>query len=100
MEQKVKPAYTALIDYFVALKPKGAGALRRLAPVDGDAYYACVRQHTTTDMTPDQLYELAWQNVARITEQMNAILVAKGLTEGHRARAAARPRCAAVPEHA
>lgn len=83
VETKVKPAYTALIDYFIALKPKAQGNYGAWHLPDGDAYYAwCVRQHTTTDMTPEQLHALGLAEVARITEQMNAILVAKGLTEG------------------
>ena len=50
---------------------------------DGDAYYAwCVRSHTTTDMTPEQVHSLGLSEVARISAEMDGILRAQGLTEG------------------
>lgn len=80
---QVYPSYTKLIDYFVALKPKAQGNFGAWHLPDGDAYYAyLVRMHTTTDMTPDQVHELGLAEVARVSEQMNAILTEKGLTEG------------------
>ncbi len=81
--QQVYPSYTKLIDYFVALKPKAQGNFGAWHLPNGDAYYAyLVRMHTTTDMTPDQVHELGLAEVARVSEQMNAILTEKGLTEG------------------
>jgi uncharacterized protein (DUF885 family) len=81
--QKVYPSFTSLIEYFVALKPKATGNYGVWHMPDGDAYYAwCVRSNTTTDMTPDQLHQLGLAEVARITTEMNEILVAKGLSDG------------------
>ncbi|MET0230765.1 MAG: DUF885 domain-containing protein, partial [Rhodanobacteraceae bacterium] len=48
-----------------------------------DAYYAwCVRMHTTTDMTPEEVHTLGLAEVARISGEMDAILSDKGLVDG------------------
>ena len=79
----VYPAYAGLIDYFTGLQArtlenKGAWSLP-----NGDAYYAwCVRMHTTTDMTPQQVHELGLAEVARVGAEMEAILKQQGLAEG------------------
>jgi uncharacterized protein (DUF885 family) len=50
---------------------------------DGDAYYAwLVRMHTTTRLTPQQVHALGLSEVARVGEEMDAILKLQGLTEG------------------
>lgn len=79
----VVPAYGALIDHFERLLPKAQGNYGAWHLPDGDAYYAwCVRMHTTTDMTPEQVHELGLSEVARITGEMDAILRERGLVEG------------------
>ncbi len=46
----------------------------------GDAYYAyLLKQHTTTDLTPEQIHQLGLAEVARIQQQMLEILHAQGL---------------------
>ncbi len=77
------PAYRQLIDYFKALQPKAHGNFGAWHLPDGDAYYAwCVRMHTTTDMTPEQVHTLGLAEVARISAEMDAILKDKGLVDG------------------
>lgn len=83
IDQSVFPAYLQLIDYFTTLRPKVTGNYGAWHLPDGDAYYAwCVRQHTTTDMTPEQVHTLGLAEVARISIEMDAILKEKGLSEG------------------
>ena len=83
IEHNVYPAYRSLIGYFTALQPKAQRNDGAWSLPDGDAYYAwCVRMHTTTDMTPEQVHALGLAEVARITTEMDAILRDQGLTDG------------------
>lgn len=83
IENSVYPAYRTLIDYFTALKPKAQKNEGAWSLPDGDAYYAwCVRMHTTTDMTPEQVHTLGLAEVARISAEMDAILREQGLADG------------------
>src|SRR5216684_4457768 len=83
IDKQVYPAYRQLIDYFNALLPKARGNRGAWHLPDGDAFYAwCVKMHTTTEMTPQQLHQLGLSEVARIASQMDAILKVKGLSEG------------------
>jgi uncharacterized protein (DUF885 family) len=48
---------------------------------DGRAYYAfAVRQHTTTNLTPDQIHALGLEEVARIRQRMDTEIRASGWT--------------------
>jgi len=83
VQHSVYPAYHALIDYFTALQPKAQRNEGAWSLPDGDAYYAwCVRMHTTTEMTPEQVHTLGLAEVARISGEMDAILKDKGLADG------------------
>ncbi len=81
--QRVYPAYRQLIDYFTALQPKAEGNYGAWHLPNGDAFYAwCVKMHTTTEMTPQQIHQLGLAEVARISAEMDAILRSKGLNDG------------------
>jgi uncharacterized protein (DUF885 family) len=83
IDKSVYPAYRQLIDYFKTLQPKAQGNFGAWHLPDGDAYYAwCVRMHTTTDMTPEEVHTLGLAEVARISSEMDTILKDKGLTDG------------------
>jgi uncharacterized protein (DUF885 family) len=83
IDQRVYPAFHQLIDYFTALQPKAQGNYGAWHLPDGDAYYAwCVKMHTTTEMTPQQIHELGLSEVARIASEMDVILRSKGLGGG------------------
>jgi len=83
IEHNVYPAYHLLIDWFTGLQPKATRNEGAWSLPDGEAYYAwCVRMHTTTDMTPEQVHQLGLAEVARITAGMDAILQSQGLVEG------------------
>jgi uncharacterized protein (DUF885 family) len=68
----------------VALKPQAAtqsAGVGRLP--DGAAYYALMlQQATTTDYTPEHVHQLGLSEVARITQQMDGLLRAQGLSSG------------------
>ncbi|NBB92793.1 MAG: DUF885 family protein [Gammaproteobacteria bacterium] len=83
VEQSVYPAYENLLAYLRELSPKATsnGGVWRLP--DGDAFYQqAIRQHTTTDMSADEIHEIGLAEVERIGREMDAILRAEGLTEG------------------
>jgi uncharacterized protein (DUF885 family) len=83
IEGSVYPAYRGFIAYYEALQPKATGNHGVWALPDGEAMYAwAVRQHTTTDMTAEQVHALGVAEVARIEGEMDAILQAQGLAEG------------------
>lgn len=64
-------------DYLPAAR-KGLGA--RTLP-NGEAYYRfVVRDHTTTDLTPDQIHELGRSEVARIRARMEVVMKEAGWT--------------------
>lgn len=79
----VYPAYQSLIDHYDALLPDARPNNGVWDLPQGAEFYAYqVRSHTTTDMTPDQVHELGLSEVARIEQEMDAILQAEGLVEG------------------
>ncbi|MBA7631220.1 hypothetical protein ES703_38749 [subsurface metagenome] len=79
IEDTVYPAYRRLIDFFthqegIATTDNGVWKLP-----NGETFYAyTLKQHTTTDMTADEIYELGLREVERIQAEMREILVAEG----------------------
>ncbi len=76
----VQPAYAKLDAYFrndylpACSKQVGASALP-----NGAAYYRwCVRQHTTTDLTPEAIHEIGLKEVSRIHAEMESVLKETG----------------------
>jgi uncharacterized protein (DUF885 family) len=83
IDASVYPAYRSFIAYYEALQPKATSNHGVWALPDGEAMYAwSVKQHTTTDMSADQVHALGLSEVARIEAEMDAILQAEGLLEG------------------
>jgi len=83
IQRSVYPAYRDLIAYFDTLQPKALTNRGAWSLPSGAAYYAwCVRMHTTTDLTPQQVHDLGLAEVARIGARMDAILRQQGLVEG------------------
>lgn len=81
--RRVYPAYNQLIAHFVALRPRAQLDQGAWHLPDGDAYYAwCVRMHTTTDMTPQQVHDLGLADVERLGAEMEAVLRGLGLVNG------------------
>jgi uncharacterized protein (DUF885 family) len=81
---QVYPAYKRMRDALVALWPAAAtqsAGVSRLP--DGVAFYnLMLRQQTTSNYTAEELHALGLSEVARITQQMQAILDAQGMKQG------------------
>lgn len=83
IDGSVYPTYKKLIEYYTGLLPKAQGNFGVWHLPDGPAFYAwCVRQHTTTDFTPEQVHQMGLEEVARISAEMDEILKSKGLVDG------------------
>jgi uncharacterized protein (DUF885 family) len=80
----VYPAYARMTAALEALKPQAATQAAGVGRLpDGAAFYAeSLRQMTTTDYSAEQVHQLGLSEVARITQEMAALLNAQGLTEG------------------
>ncbi|MFM2306564.1 MAG: hypothetical protein RLZZ367_1233 [Bacteroidota bacterium] len=73
----VKAAYQRLLDYWLTLEPKAKakGDNGAWSLPDGEAYYNMqLRFHTTTNMTADDVYNTGLKEVARIHDEMRAIM--------------------------
>jgi uncharacterized protein (DUF885 family) len=75
----ILPAYVRLSRFLEGLLDKAGPEAGVWKHPDGDAYYAyMVRMQTTTDLTPEQIYQLGLQEVERIQAEIREILVAEG----------------------
>jgi uncharacterized protein (DUF885 family) len=71
LETTVYPAYRRLIAYFEKLQPKTTADAGVWKFPNGDKFYAEeLRRHTTTEFSPEQVYELGLKEVARIEVEM------------------------------
>jgi uncharacterized protein (DUF885 family) len=76
----ILPAYEALADNLEDLLDRASDEDGVWRLPDGEAYYAfLLRQHTTTDMTPEAVHDLGLDEVDRITEEMRVVLQEMGL---------------------
>lgn len=77
LKNTVKSSYQKLLDYWTALEPKakekGSNGVWNLP--DGDKFYASqLHYHTTTDMTPEEVYQTGLKEVERIQNEMRVIM--------------------------
>jgi uncharacterized protein (DUF885 family) len=71
----VKPAYSALLNYWTQLEKKATTDDGIWKLPNGNAYYAyMLKYHTTTNMSPDEVFELGKKEVARIQNEMRTIM--------------------------
>ncbi len=79
---KVKPAEIALADFFAKeYLPKARASLGASSLPEGKAYYAYrVKRETTTEMSPDQVFDLGRSEIARIRAAMDGIIKETGFT--------------------
>ncbi len=81
IEQSVLPGYQKLTGYLtdtVATATTDDGVWKL---PDGEQYYAyALKQHTTADLTPEQIHQMGLAEVARIQQEMLAILQAQGIS--------------------
>ena len=83
IDDSVLPAYRKLESYLSGFLNKATTDHGVWKLPDGDTYYAQkLREHTTTDISADEVHQLGLREVARINAEMNEILVAEGYTEG------------------
>ena len=77
LQTTVKTSYQKLLDYWTVIEPKakangdkGAWSLPK-----GDEFYSNQLQfHTTTKMTPEEIYQTGLKEVARIQDEMHVIM--------------------------
>jgi uncharacterized protein (DUF885 family) len=84
LHDKVKPAQRALADFFERdYLPRARESLGASAMPNGAAYYAYrLRRETTTDMTPDQVFDLGQSEIVRIRTEMNKVIAEAGFNGG------------------
>lgn len=83
IESVVYPGWQRLIAHFESLQAEARSDHGAWAQPDGDAWYAyAVRLHTTTELTPQQVYALGQQQVAALSAEADAALQALGEREG------------------
>ncbi len=71
----VKPAYEKLIAYLTELEKKSTTTVGAWSWPDGNTYYSmAVRHSTTTNMTPEEIYNLGVKEVARIHDEIRVIM--------------------------
>ncbi len=75
IEGKVMPAYTRVRDYVKTdYLPHARTTVAWTALPDGKAWYEFyVREHTTTDMTPQEIHDVGLREVARILGEMDGV---------------------------
>lgn len=80
---EVRPAYVKLSKFVrEEYEPNGRNDPGLWALPDGDARYrAAVREMTTTDMTPEQIYELGMAQVKELETQMTALAKQQGFPD-------------------
>ncbi len=80
IEVKILPAYRRMRVFIEnEYLPKCRDSFSISALPDGQAWYAhLVKQHTTTDMSPEQIHNLGLSEVARIQMQMRGVMQSVG----------------------
>lgn len=77
----VKPAYTELINYLTELEKQAGTDDGVWRFKDGAAFYnAALKRTTTTDLTAEQIHQIGLDDVARIHNEMRAIMVKTGFS--------------------
>lgn len=76
VEEAIIPGFQALHDYLAgSYIPEGRKELGASKMPNGDAYYAyLVRRYTTLDQTPKEVHERGLAEVARIRQEMEALI--------------------------
>ncbi|SMQ62392.1 Uncharacterized conserved protein, DUF885 familyt [Pseudidiomarina planktonica] len=83
LTEAVFPAYQNLYASLESLQAQADNTAGVWKLPDGDAYYNhMLKQHTTTDLTANEIHELGLAEVARIQADMQAIFSNQGYTSG------------------
>ncbi len=71
LERNIYPAYAKFIEVVERIKHQSDMNAGVWKLPEGDAYYLhCLRQHTTTDMSPEEIHKLGLQEVKRIQSEL------------------------------
>lgn len=82
-EGPIRAALTRQIDTLTALLPKAGEAAGVSRLPDGAAYYAAtLHQHTTTDMSAEEIHQLGREQLADLHARMDKLLTAQGFQGG------------------
>jgi uncharacterized protein (DUF885 family) len=88
LERTVYPAYRRLAAQLEGMRERAGTEDGVWHLPDGDAFYRwCVRLHTTTQRTPEEIHERGLAEVARIQAEMREILRAEGIPADDLAKA-------------
>jgi uncharacterized protein (DUF885 family) len=91
VERKVYPAYGRLIHYFEVLQPQVTEDYGVWRLPEGDGYYDhLIRSHTTTSLNAEEVHNIGLAEVARIEQELDAVLRSQGLADGTIAERVAR----------
>ena len=83
-EGPIRAALTRQIEVLTALLPKAGDEAGVSRLPDRPAYYAAtLAQHTTTDMTAEQIHQLGLDQLADLHARMDKLLTAQGFKEGN-----------------
>ncbi len=82
IREQVQPAYAKLLKFFRDEYVPGARTTLAAYSLPGgvEYYRAKIREFTTTDMTPDDIHEFGLKEVARLHEEMVAVMKETGFT--------------------
>ncbi len=80
---RIQPALSRQIAALEALAPRADSRAGVWKLPDGDAYYAAaVRSNTTVETTPGELHRIGLEQCRALTDQIDRLLRAQGLTRG------------------
>ena len=82
IKDTVVPAYQSLLKYVKNLSNYPDNTVGAWSLPDGDAYYAyTIHHHTTTDLTPDEIYNIGMNELDKINARMREIFSELGYPE-------------------
>ena len=81
IENSVYPAYSRMSAYVGSIKDRADRDAGVWKLPNGDAYYQyCLRHHTTTDLTPEEIHNLGLQEVDRIQNELKKQFATLGIS--------------------
>ncbi len=83
VEGVVYDSYRFLIGVMEEMRPQAKTEAGAWTLPDGDAYYRhMTRQHTSMDVSPEEVHQIGLDEVTRITSEMNTLFNQIGITRG------------------
>jgi uncharacterized protein (DUF885 family) len=83
VEKEIYPALARQLDTLKSLQPKATADAGVWRFKDGEAYYAwLLRVGTSTNLTADEIHRMGLEQTQEISDRMDGLLKAQGLTQG------------------